>query len=202
MPSSDELKLPAAHLFSCLLAYWIAYLFICLLAWLLSSLLPSLLGYLLTWVLACLIACSLGDLFASWLAYLPTYLLASSLPCSRAFFLLFGNLVFLLSCLPSCFLLLATCFLQSTTCNLLPNISLLLSLESLEKFLWGGWWVVAKPSWTKKSKHLTKINHFSLQEPELSVVTTIYTVFIVGKGSLKRNCIYSETPMTAQPSQP
>ena len=64
----------------------------------------------------CLLVCLLASLHFPWvtcllltlLAYLPTYLLASLHPS-----------FFLLSCLSSCFLLLATCFLLLTTCNLL-----------------------------------------------------------------------------------
>ena len=114
MPSSVKLTLLAAHFFSCLLAYLIAYLFICVLACLFPSSVASLLGYLLTCAFVCLIACFLVDLFASCLAYLPTFILAF-----RAFlpFLLSDILVFLLSCLPSCFLVPATCYLLPFSWN-------------------------------------------------------------------------------------
>ena len=83
VPSSVKLKLPAAHFFSCLVAYWIAYLFICLFACLFHSL-PHCL-------VSCFFVCLLASLPFSWqtclllglLTCLLTYFL--SLPCFLAF---------------------------------------------------------------------------------------------------------------------
>ena len=98
VPSSDKLKLPAAHFFSYLLSYWIAYLFnrvfVCLLPWLHHWLVTSLIIF-------------------------PTKKSKKKEICSDCSEICKKKTKNLLSCLASCFLLLATCFLLLVTCYLL-----------------------------------------------------------------------------------